>query len=133
MTYNVATRVSSGYVGPCVFRIERTSADAHSDGRYINDYVYMFSSSLPCGLSRGSRARRDRDGRREGGGGGGGGQARDEPAEDMSTSLLDMDASKLYAQVWFWSVDTSGITESIDVPLMNLCAHGGIGVDRLEL
>lgn len=43
--------------------------------------------------------RRDRDGRKDGGSGSG----RDAPPdEDMSSSLLDMDTSKLYAQVTPW-------------------------------
>lgn len=48
------------------------------------------------------RVYRDRDGRKDVGGSGGQPGARDaEPADDMSTSLLDMDTSKLYAQVSF--------------------------------
>lgn len=58
----------------------------------------VFCFVLPCFWKP---LRRDRDGRREGNGTGGG-QAggREAPAEDdMSSSILDMDTSKLYAQV----------------------------------
>lgn len=42
---------------------------------------------------------RDRDGRKDGRGGSGGGRDAAPEEDDMSTSLLDIDTSKLYAQV----------------------------------